>query len=317
MTEDENMRKKAIVTALAVLLLVGLLTGCGGADKAASQNNSYGGYPMAADMASVETSEEMALSSAGSVPPAAQEGAKIIYSADMDLETTQFDSATQALAALTEEAGGYYASSSVSNRGTYRSANYTIRVPAENYRDFLDRAGALCHLLDLYEYTDDVSESYYDTAGRLETQRTKLDRLQELLGQAEDMEDIIALESAISETEEQIDRLSGELRRYDALVEYSTVTVCLREVYRLSNVEEPAQGFGSRLIAALRSGLDGFVSGVEKLLIALAYGWLWLVAAAVIAAVVILLCRRSRKRRAARPKPVPTAYTAPEEKSKD
>lgn len=310
------MKKKAIVTALAILLLAGLLTGCGGTDKAASQtaavNNGYGGYPMAADMAS----EEMALSF-GSVPPAVQEGAKIIYSADMDLETTQFDSATQALAALTEEEGGYYASSSVSNRGSYRSANYTIRVPAENYRGFLDRAGALCHLLDLYEYTDDVSESYYDTAGRLETQRTKLDRLQELLSQAEDMEDIIALESAISETEEQIDRLSGELRRYDALVEYSTVTVNLREVYRLSNVEEPAQGFGSRLLSALRSGLDGFVSGVEKLLIALAYGWLWLVLAAVIAAVVILLCRRSRKRRAARPKPVPTAYTAPEEKSKD
>ena len=311
------MKKKAIVTALAVLLLAGLLTGCGGADKAARQtaavNNGYGGYPMEADMASTE---EMALS-AGSVAPAAQEGAKIIYSADMDLETTQFDSATQALAALTEEEGGYYASSSVSNRGSYRSANYTIRVPAENYRDFLVRAGALCHLLDLYEYTDDVSESYYDTAGRLETQRTKLDRLQELLSQAEDMEDIIALESAISETEEQIDRLSGELRRYDALVEYSTVTVCLREVYRLSNVEEPAQGFGSRLISALRSGLDGFVSGVEKLLIALAYGWLWLVLAAVIAAVVILLYRRSRKRRAARPKPVPTAYTAPGEKNKD
>ena len=49
---------------------------------------------------------------------------------------------------------------------------------------------------------------YYDNEARLTTQRTKLERLQELLSKAEAMEDIITIESAISETELQIEYLT-------------------------------------------------------------------------------------------------------------
>lgn len=308
------MKKKIIPWFLAGLMLASLLTGCGGSGKSASaaMNNNY-----AMDMEDIDMATEMGLSpweetqdtptaAIAAVHPAPQEGAKIIYTADMELESTQFDAAVAALADLTKELGGYYASSRLSNGGSYRTANYTIRVPADNYRDFLDRAGALCQLLDLYESTEDVSENYYDTAGRLETQQTKLDRLQELLRQSKGMEDIIALEDAISETEEEIDRLSGELRHYDRLVDYSTVTIQLREVYRLSDVEEPTQSFLSRIGGAFRAGWNGFVSGLEELAVALAYGWMWLILlAAAICLVAGLLIRRRRRRRAAKAVPGP------------
>ena len=140
----------------------------------------------------------------------------------------------------------------------------------------------------------DVSEVYYDTAGRLKTQQTKLERLQALLAKAEKMEDIITIESAISETEQQIDSLSGELQHYDALVDYSTVNLTLNEVYKLSNVEEPVTGFGGRVAEALSSGWKNFVNALEGALVVLAYGWMWVL---LLAAVVIIVCRvRNRKR---------------------
>ncbi len=309
------MKKKLLLLGMVFLLTASLLTGCGGSAKGADSAASPAtqAAPQYWDMAeSAEIEEELAAADMNAAaPPDTQEGAKIIYTAELDLETTGFDDAVKSLADLTAELGGYYESSTLSNGGTYRSASYTVRVPAENYRVFLDRAGSACHLLNLYEYTDDVSMVYYDTAGRLETQQAKLERLQELLSRAESMEDIIAIESAVAETEEQIDRLSGELRHYDAQVDYSTVNLYLREVYRLSNVEEPAQGFGSRMLAALKSGLNGFVAGMENLAVALAYGWLWLLLAAVIAVVVILLVRRSAKRRAKARADRAAAYAAP------
>ena len=85
------------------------------------------------------------------------------------------------------------------------------------------------------------------------TQQTKLERLQNLLAQAENMEDIITIESAISDTELEIERLTGTLRQYDSLVDYSTVYITLQEVYQLSDVEEPATSFGSRISAAFAS----------------------------------------------------------------
>lgn len=83
-----------------------------------------------------------------------------------------------------------------------------------------------------------ITETYYDTDGRLKTQQIKLERLQKLLAQAENMEDIITIESAISETEWNIEDLSGTLRHYDALVDFATVTVSLQEVYKYSDTEE-------------------------------------------------------------------------------
>lgn len=116
------------------------------------------------------------------------------------------------------------------------------------------------------------------------TQQTKLERLQNLLAQAENMEDIITIESAISDTELEIEQLTGTLRHYDSLVDFSTVYITLQEVYQLSNVEEPATSFGSRVGTAFASGWRGFVSTLESLAVALAYGWVWLLLLAVIGA---------------------------------
>ena len=223
--------------------------------------------------------------------------AKIIHTAEMDLETTDFDGAVEALAELTGELGGYYGSSRLDTDGG-RRASYTVRVPAENFRAFLDRAGGICHVLSVREDAADVSEVYYDTEGRLRTQQAKLDRLRELLGQAADMEDMIALEGAISQTEEEIDRLSGTLSRWDSQVDLASVAVCLRQVSRLSNGPEPAQTFGQRIAAAFREGLAAFGAWVRELLEALAYSWTWLLLALAVLITAVLLVRRAvRKRR--------------------
>ena len=154
-----------------------------------------------------------------------------------------------------------------------------------------------------------VSEAYYDTESRLVTQRTKLERLQELLAKAENMEDIITLESAIADTELNIEYLTGTLRKYDALVDYATVEITLEEVYVLSEQEQPVTGFWPRLAQAFALGF--------------ARNWvgslIWL---AVIAAVIVLLVRWLRKgkkplfsrRKKKAPAPPPAGGSAEEHK---
>lgn len=307
------MKKRCLALLVAAALLCALLTGCGSAakseqfaaDYAPAEEAYVDGGTWAEDVYWAEAEEAPAAMevpsptqlSAEAVPDSAEVSnpAKLIYTADLDMETLEFDEAAAAIEALTAQYGGYFEASSLSDQGSYRWAQYTIRVPAEQYRAFLDKAGQTCHVLSLNEYTEDVSESYYDTAGRLETQRTKLARLQQLLLQAQDMEDIITLEDAISETEELIDRLSGTLRHYDALVAYSTVSVYLKEVKVYE--PEPDPSYGSRLRTAFADGWDGFVSGLGNILIALAYSWLWLL---MLAGIVVLILWLTRKRRAAR-----------------
>ena len=188
------MRRRKWAWLLALVMLLGLLSGCGSSKTEAA---SPAEEPMAMDSAAVEEMGYGGAADRGTASGTAN-GAKRIYTANLDLETTEFDTATEAFTALTERCGGWYESSSLSSRGSgYRYADYTVRVPAEQYRAFLSEAGELCHLLYKDEYVEDVSEVYYDTAGRLKTQQVKLERLQALLEKAEDMEDIITIESAI------------------------------------------------------------------------------------------------------------------------
>ena len=295
------MKKKGFVWGPVLVLTVGLLSGCG-SKSAASMTEETAVAEAPAESYSMDAAADYGTGN-GSMMPAAEgsgetssavQGSKRIYTATLQLETTGFDEAVSALTELVDGSGGWVSSSSVSNQSSsYRYADLTVRVPVEKYRDFLTQAGELCHLLYTQEYVDDVTEAYYDAAGRLETQQIKLERLQKLLAQAEKMEDIITIESAISETEQMIDSLSGTLQHYDSQVDCATVNISLQEVGKLSNVEEPTATLGGRLAAALTSGCRSFLTAAEDLLVALVYSWVWLV---ILAAAVIVVVRRLKKR---------------------
>lgn len=302
------MKKRIIGILLSLALISALLAACGGGgDMGAVSNSAAPSGGAMADMAMPEApmdAAEMDYGSVGeSVPSMGQtesdalRDAKMIYTASLEMETTAFDEAVEGLGRLVREMDGYVENSSQRTGGSgYRWADYTVRVPAKNFQEFLSRAGELCHLTWRSESTENITEAYYDTAGRLKTQQIKLERLQELLSRAEAMEDIITIESAISETEYQIESLSGTLRHYDALVDYATVTVNLQEVYKLSSVEEAPDSFAARIGSAFTYGWAAFTSGMENLAVGLAYGWMWVVLLAAVLLLVFRVLRRRRRR---------------------
>ena len=285
---------KRRLLALMLTLLVALsLAACGSKSEAPAASADMA-YPMETEMA---TSEEYLGFDSGSTADrgaAYPTGQKLIRTAQMNLETTAFEEAVQGLTDLTEQMGGYFESSSVGKRNSGRWAEYTVRIPAEKYQSFLDQAGALCHETWRDTRQEDISERYYDTQGRLKTQQIKLERLQALLAKAENMEDIITIESAISETEQMIDDLSGTLRHYDGQVDYASVCITLNEVYKLSSVEEVPDSFMSRLGKAFSGGWANFTHGLENLAVALAYGWMWVLVLAAVAVVVVRVLRKRR-----------------------
>ncbi|MEQ3172608.1 DUF4349 domain-containing protein [Dysosmobacter welbionis] len=302
--------KRGFAWLLTLLALLGLLSGCGGGgDTTASDTASNSAATEGADDSGGSygawAEAEVAEDSGGTAEDGASdrlENAKMIYTARMEVETTAFDTADADLRTLVEVLGGYFEQAAVHDYGSgYRSGDYKVRIPADQFQPFLDRVGTLCHVTYQEQTSENVSEAYYDAESRLATQRTKLERLQNLLAQAENMEDIITIESAISDTELEIERLTGTLRQYDALVDYATVHLSLQEVYQLSNVEEPATSFASRMGAAFASGWRGFVGALESLAVALAYGWVWLLLLAAVGTVAgrLLWKRRRRERQAA------------------
>ena len=303
--------KKAFSILLSLILLFSL-TACGSAAM-----DSATAAPMAPGSANGAMKEEMGFDYAVPDTPAEApmpapnvsggselvsstlpENVKMIYRGYLYLESTAFDTATAGLQELVSQMGGYFETSELNNYSPYRSAFYVVRVPSAKYNEFCGKVGTLAQLNSQRHTSENVSEAYYDTESRLVTQRTKLDRLQELLAKADKMEDIITLESAIAETELAIERLTGTLRKYDALVDYATVEISLEEVYVLTEQEQPVIGFWPKLAEAFKTGTNRFVDDVENFALRFARNWISrLISLCIWVVIILLVVRFLRKKK--------------------
>ena len=301
---------KRCLTLLLALVLALSLAACGaksvGSDTMTGSYNGYDSTKEDYDFTATDDEAEDAGAwngdghvGSGIDKSLSERGVKMVYSASIEMQTLSYEQAVEDIAALVERSGGYFEQKNFSNYSSgYRHASYTVRVPAEKFTDFCTQVGTVCHVTWQTDTAENISEQYYDTQSRLETAQIKLERLQELLKKAESMEDIITIESAISETEYEIESLSGTMRHYDALVDYAAVTLELSEVYRLSGTEDAPKSFGEKLANAFTDGLAATGQALEDFAVWLAYSWLDILifAAVVFAAVKLIGCLRRGKK---------------------
>ena len=202
---------------------------------------------------------------------AAQTSTKLIYTANLTIESKDFDAARTALNEAVSAAGGYMeASDESSYSGMGRSLSLTIRVPQDNYASFLEAAAQAGNLVDKSEQVQDVTTQYMDIEARLSNLTAQRTRLQELQAQADTLADLLEIESSLSDVQYQIESWQSQLDWYSNQVSCCTVYITLNEVETLTPT---STSFGAKLLAALRNGWTGFVSGAQAVAVFLVGAW--------------------------------------------
>jgi len=242
-----------------------------------------------------ELSSSMAKGTVVTAEDAEEEtGSKIVRTVSLTLSTTDFDPDYDAVLALAESAGGYASSINLYDRQTgKRTASFTLRIPAEALDGFLTDLETVCRITERCETADDYTTQYSDTELRLQTQRDKLSRLQELMAQAETVEDLLQIESEIADTQYWIDSLESSLRGIDRQVDYATVSVYLQEQQAIDTAVTEDLSLGARIRYGLEATATWLGRFFENMLV-------FLVAAAPVLVPLILLIvvvRIIRKRR--------------------
>lgn len=330
--------KKTISLILALFLLLSLCA-CGSApgDSAKAAAGSY----MVAEEAAWPAEEPMAetsmdydsvngLSPAGAPQTAgaaesapAQKPDKIIYSANVQVESTDFDQSLARLNEMVEEYGGWVESSSLNgsnyvdqSRGAVsrRSANYTLRIPSDRFQELMGSLSDLGNVPYSHIYTENVTAQYYDVQARLTAYSAQEQRLLEMMELAESVEDIILLEDRLTEVRYSIESLQTSLNNWDRQVSFSSVYLDLMEVQVYSPEPQVQPSYGQRLATALKSGLRNFGDFFKELLIWLAGALPTLLLLGAIAAVVIIIVRKRKAARKARR--TAAAAPAPKEEQK-
>lgn len=284
--------KRIFALLMTLMLLLGLCA-CGSGNSGAASADTGGGASN--EMADVEEGWEYGSGQASGEAQSESQtdtsiyrDAKLIRRAQLQVQTEHFDQSVAALEQMVSQCGGYFQQASVEggslrNQSASRYGDYIIRLPEEQFDDFLGRVGDLGYVVVRSETSENVSQQYYDTETRLKTQRTKQERLLSLLEQADSMETIVALENALSDVEYEIESLTTSLNEYDHLIRYATINLTLEEVGAITTTPGERDSLGERLAAGVRSSFQGVINEGRELLVWLAYNLVLVLVVVVIA----------------------------------
>ena len=270
-----------------------LLADYGGAVAYGDENTASGGYMLkSAAMGSMNES---------AAPRAAEEqSSKIIRTVNFTIRTQQYDAAYDALNALVSSFGGTVESLSLSgdkSAGSLRRASLTLRIPAEKLDSFVAGANEIGGVSNYSESSEDVSDTYYDLQSRLDTQKTKMARLLQLMEKAETTSDLIELENAISDTQYMIDSYTGQLNSYDSRVNNSYVYVSIRELSNAEAVEEENVPLGQRIVNAVKASLQAAGRAAQGFAVFFVAALPWLAALGVVIVVIRAIRKKTSKQK--------------------
>ncbi len=294
--------KKVLALILAVLMVTGLLTGCGASSKG-TMDMAVPREEMAVESPAAPQMN-MAGSTNGSMTDAAVANTeqKLIKTVRMDVETEDLEALLPQIARKISELGGYVENQELYNGSAYssyrsRSANLTVRIPAENLNGFVEDVKGVSNVVTYNESTENVTLTYVATESRMKALEVEQERLLELLSKAENMADLLEIEARLTDVRYELENVTSQLRVLSNRVDYATVHLYISQV-RIYTETEP-QTVWQRIGSGFRENLRDMGENLTDFFVwVVTYSPQLIIWGVIIAVAVKILRKRNAKKKA-------------------
>ncbi|HNT02161.1 MAG TPA: DUF4349 domain-containing protein [Bacillota bacterium] len=244
----------------------------------------------------------------GQAAESARSGRMVIRSGNISVNVENVDKAAADIRQMTESSGGYVENSQIDNvtvpqfpvydagsearETTQKYANMTVRVPENRFEDIFNNIKGMGKLVSENISGSDITAEYRDTTARVDNLKIQEQSLQQLMAKAKTVDEILKIESELNRVRTDIDINSGNLKRWDNLVQLSTIYVYMRELKpeELKSVDVP--GTWEKAYQGFIKAVNNVVEGFQKTLIVLVAAIPYLFVAGVIAAIGFLAARK-------------------------
>lgn len=282
-----HSRKQTVLVLLVVASAV--LAGCSGAMSGDSAEQGGHTLSMDSDDAATQAASDSADSDATynqgeSLESNVAVKRSIIRTAEVRLEVDDFETTREEVVAAARERDGYVSGSDVrlhrdGNR-TWTTGQVVLRVPVEEFDSLVSAVKTAGIVVEENTDSTDVTDQLVDIEARLENLRAQRDRLRDLYEDANETEDVLAVQERLSETQGEIERLEATQRSLADRVAYSTVTVRMQEPRpdEPSVTEERKEWYETGVLSAFLQSVDGVVVVVRALVVGFAYALPYLAA---------------------------------------
>ena len=311
--------KKMKLAVIALLAAALCLSGCGGSSQSMGSTTSYkeeaaaGDYAYdyaAAESAAMEEGEENTADS-GSEDSAlrAQDGQKIVYTGNLSIQTLEYDKSAASIRKKIKDAGGFSEAESERDNnyswysysggsGSTRYLSITARIPSDQFENFINSLSGDGKIMSRTVNAENISQVYANKETYKKALEKEQERLLEMMDKAETIEDMITVESRLSEVERQLNIYKTDLAQMDKDVEFSTIYIELKEVKRYTE-EVNSTTFGEELKYAFEDAINSFRNFCEDIILFVVRNFPYLIILAVILVLIIRAIGRSRAKRIA------------------
>lgn len=316
--------KKIFSIIIPILIICILFSGCARKSSKIATSAAYDGFVATPkNSAKATTSESISIDeiqdilydetsgnrSSGSSVDDSYENAlktnrKIIMHGDIIMQTLKFDETVENVKKYVVEIGGYTESSNIRGISIYdskqknRIATFTFRIPQNKYEDFFDKMKEFGTITRQSSTGEDVTTHYYDTEARLNAYKIQEERLLELLKEAKKMSDILEIEEKLTEVRYEIENLTSTLKKLDNLVDYSTITVEIHEVYEIEPLAPtPEKSFGEKIAYTFSKTMKGLVKNLEAAFLLFVSAIPYIVFIGIIALIVFVITKLRRRKK--------------------
>ena len=225
---------------------------------------------------------------------------KLIKTVSLNVETKSFDEMLSFIVNKTSELNGYVENSDISGygyedyEGFTRSATYTIRIPKDKADSFVDEISAEGHITSKNENVEDVTLQYIDIDSHIKALETEYNKLLELMDKAENMEDVISIQSRISQITYEKQNYESQLRVMDNKIEYTKISIYVDEVEKISPVEK--KSFFGEINERFVNNVKDIATGIRSFLITVISSIPYIVLYVVIIWIFICIIRKINKK---------------------
>ena len=315
MKKWKTRRIWALVTAM-VLLAALSLSACGSKSyntAARGETRAAAAYVMDAEegqtdaaflgenLNTLKAESGSGLSPSSDIGSPADTGRKLIRDVNMSVEARDFDGVLSQITDKVRELGGYVESSDVSGISVnsyggsqQRYADIRARIPADRLDRFVETVESAGNVTSKQEQVTDVTLQYSDVQSRKKSMEIEQERLWALLEKAESLDAVVALEARLSEIRYELESYTSQLRLYDNQVDYSTVSINMREVKDLTPTAPDS--IGTRIQKGFNRSLNNLGEAGTDLIVWIASNSPILLVLAVIIAAVVLFVRGLSRR---------------------
>jgi hypothetical protein len=161
--------------------------------------------------------------------------------------------------AAAEEAGGYVGDETTGRDADGRErTRLVLRVPVDRYQDVMDGLQGAGRLMERTAQAEDVTDQVVDVESRISSQRASVARVRRLMERAEDLSDVVSLESELSRREADLESLLARQASLKDRTGLATITLALATPPPAE--ARPAEHHGPGFLDALSGGWEVFVT---------------------------------------------------------